>query len=86
MTCPRGCPFTTARVVYPHYRGESNLAIQRWLACPHTPASQPHGRQDTTLHGRPRLGRTHLTSPLHTSPWAPFKRKFTATKAKLGVS
>ena len=68
MTGPWGEPFTTARLLYPHYRGESNLAIQRWLACPHTPASQPHGRQDTTLHGRPRLGRTHLASPLHTSP------------------
>ena len=32
------------------------------------PGGPPCLRQDTTLHGRPRLGRTHLTSPLHTSP------------------
>ena len=50
------------------------------------PGGPPCLRQDTTLHGRPRLGRTHLTSPLHTSPWAPFKWKFNATKAKVGVS
>ena len=50
------------------------------------PGGPPCLRQDTTLHGRPRLGRTHLTSPLHTSPWAPCKWKFNATKAKVGVS
>ena len=39
------------------------------MAClSHSPASQPNGRQDTILHGRPRLGRTQLTSPLHTAP------------------
>ena len=50
------------------------------------PGGPPCLRQDTTLHGRPRLGRTHLTSPLHTSPWAPCKWKFNATKAKVVVS